>query len=194
MWPRLFELTRDLDQAEEAEREAAFQEITALARKQPEAFASAVKEGPLGQGSLLFWIYEAIARDSEGWDSFIGSEVSRVLLAMPEGRSAFPFYLTLGGFAPLRSASARHAVTAAALVHSESPSWSVRLAVANIIGDFAEPENQRAGSVLREYCRDPNWRVRVEAAQILNEDDGRPHLEGIRLLDRLRAKYARPTW
>ena len=194
MWPALLQLVHGLDQADEADREVAFERVAALAREQPEEFVNAVEEAPLGQGSPLFWIYEAIARDSEGWESFIGSEVTRVLDAMPGSRSPHSLYVTVGGFALLRSASARQAVTAAALSRAASLSPPVRRAVVNLLGDYAEPEDRNAWAVLRRYRDDPDWRVRVEAFQILNEDRKRPLLEGVGVLDRLRQKCARPTW
>ena len=193
MWPSLLELVHDLDRADEAQCGVALEQVLALAHERPKEFASAVREVPLETGSPLFWIYEAISLHPEGWESFIESEVSRALEAVSKKRFAWPLYFVLGGLTFPATASARKALTDLAISYSASPSRSVRRFVVNLLGDNAEPNDQGALSVLRRYRHDPDWRVRVEAAMVLNEDRSRPFLEGVGVLDRLRKKFASPT-
>ena len=185
----LAELAEALDNASDEERSRAVGEIIRLGNEDPTAFTSAVRGLPVVRHSPLFWYYEAIAKDASNWKTFIVEEVNRLLEKMDEIDFGSDLLLTLEALGAARDEAVRLAVTQAVIARSTSPSAKVRRAVADLLAEFAEPEDWEAARVFEAYASDPDWRVRVLARQTVNEDHGRPLNDGISFADRLRIRF-----
>lgn len=185
----LAELAETLDNSSDEDRNRAIAEVIRIGREHPSAFTSAIRGLPVVRLSPLFWYYEAIAKDASNWKDFIVAEVNRLLDAMDQVDFGSDLLLTLNALGATPDKAVRSTVVRALIARSHSPSAKVRRAVADLLAEFAEPEDRDATRVLKTYTSDPDWRVRVFAQQIINADNGRPLNAAISLVDRFRLRF-----